>query len=206
MPASICRLTRASPAGQGPWLRPTPASAGAEPQFATTESQTMGGVRVAVVRECRIRYRLAIVKRPKGWRPRRWDDSPPAARISGTIRLAGSARRRAIGARVQSFDPRNLGVPHGGTVQPHPPPVGTAKRPVARLPFRLNERVPGGLAASKSSARAVCRNPRTARSACLLQCADAWAIYPVFLNGCCLRLAIFGSIAASRSTNSSTWN
>ena len=50
----------------------------------------MGGVRVAVVRECRIRYRLAIVKRPKGWRPRRWDDSPPAARILGTIRLAGS--------------------------------------------------------------------------------------------------------------------
>ncbi|MGO8753520.1 MAG: hypothetical protein ACLQNE_46890 [Thermoguttaceae bacterium] len=53
----------------------------------------MGGLRVAVVRrKSWVKYQLAIVKRPRGWRPRRWDASPPKAKVLGVLRVSGTAR------------------------------------------------------------------------------------------------------------------
>jgi len=95
----------------------------------------MGGLRVAVVRECRIRYQLAIVKRPKGWRPRRWDDSPPEARVLGTIPLAGSARD--VERLVREFNRSMRGIWAFPLVEPCRPAHRRSLRPGVRsLVFR----------------------------------------------------------------------
>ena len=61
--------------------------------IATTRVLTMGGLRVTVVRPTSwVRYQLAIVKRPRGWRPWRWDASPPKAKILGVLPVSGTAR------------------------------------------------------------------------------------------------------------------